>query len=121
MRLHLCAVRKSFQAVGLACYRTRSFPNHAPKLITGAIVTDAGLRLPNRRHFRIAMNISRMETAPSHQELHAVHARLLGQLTEAARVDDHWKTRLPAYKSLLNRIALRSEERLRGAIQQPGA
>jgi hypothetical protein len=119
MRFHLCVVKKSFQTVGLVCHKIRSFPKHAPKVITGVVLTDAGLRLPNRRHLRIAMNINRLDAAPSRQELQSVRARLLGQITEASRVDDHWKARLHAYKSLLNQIALRTDARLRDASEQP--
>jgi len=119
MHADLCAVKNSFRAVGLSCHKTRSFSKQVPKLITGAIVTSGGLRLPNRRHLRIAMNIGRLETASSHHDLQALRARLLGQLPEAARVDDRWKARLHGYKSLVSRIALITEGRLGDTLKQP--
>jgi hypothetical protein len=119
MHADLCAVKKSFPAVGLSCHKTRSFPKQVPKLITGTIFTSGGLRLPNRRHLRTAMNIGCLETASSHHDLQAFRARLLGQMTEAARADDHWKARLHGYKSLVSRIALATEGRLGDTLEQP--
>jgi hypothetical protein len=102
---HLCPIKKSFEAVGLLCHKTRFFQKHSPKLITGVIVTKQGLRLPNRRHRRIGEGIKRLCTASSQEERQAVSRTLLGQINEAAAIEERSKRRLPGLRSMIHRLA----------------
>lgn len=102
---HLCAVKKSFQSVGLACHKTRVFHRHAPKVITGAVVTERGLRLPNRRHRNIGEGINRLSEASSAPEIQSLSRKLLGQINEAAAIEERSKRRLPGLKRLVDRLS----------------
>jgi RNA-directed DNA polymerase len=59
----LCSITKTLRGVGLKCHKTHLFEKHSPKPVTGAIITDEGLRLPNRRHLKIAQGISSLGAA----------------------------------------------------------
>jgi RNA-directed DNA polymerase len=115
---HLCPVKKSFRAVGLSCHKTRVFPRHSPKLITGAIVTEQGLLLPNRRHRSIGEGIRRLSEASSHEELQTISRKILGQINEAAVIEERSKQRLPGLKGLIHRLSNRGRST---AFQMPSA
>jgi len=103
--LHLCFVKKSVLAAGLFCHKTRYFGPHQPKPVTGAIVRDDRLCLPNRRHLRIIEGIKRLEAASSLEEKHTISKRLLGQINEAASVELRSKVRLPGLRALVSRLS----------------
>ena len=104
-RSDLCPVMKSFKSVGLLCHKTRVFRRHSPKLVTGTIVTDHGLRLPNQGHLRISESFKCLNEASSHEELQAIAERLLGQINEAAVIEERSKARLPGLRGLVHRLS----------------
>jgi len=100
----LCAVTKTFRSAGLRCHKTRSFKKNSPKLVTGAIVTDEGLRLPNRRHLKISQGIAALAAAATLTEGHDISRKLLGQINEAACVEIRSARRRQGLKRLVDRL-----------------
>jgi hypothetical protein len=105
---HLCPVKRSFQSVGLKCHKVRSYGPHESSVVTGAVVTNDGLRLPRRRHQNIGDSLRRLREASSYEEIQAISRKLLGQINEAASVDERSRRKLPGLRGLISRIAERA-------------
>jgi hypothetical protein len=103
-RRSLCAVMKTLRSTGLKCHKTRSFRGDAAKLVTGIIVTEDGVCLPNRRHHRIAKALDALEKAPSRVEREEISRALLGQINEAANVEMRFKRRRAGLKKLVDQM-----------------
>jgi len=100
----LCAVTKTFRSAGLKCHKTRSFKKNSPKLVTGAIVMDDGLRRPHRRHLKIAQGIDALAAATTLDERQDISRKLLGQINEAACVEPRSERRRLGLKRLVTRL-----------------
>ena len=100
----LCSVTKAFRSVGLRCHKTRIFAKDSSKLVTGAIVTDQGLKLPNRRHLKIARGMEALGTASSREQREEISRKLLGQINEAASVEPRYKRRRLGLTKLVSRL-----------------
>ncbi len=53
----LCPTIKTFRGIGLKCHKTSCLRDVLQKTVTGVVVTEKGLCLPNRRHLGIAQGI----------------------------------------------------------------
>ncbi len=111
----LCAVTKTFRSIGLKCHKTRFFQKNSPKLVTGAIVTGDGLRLPNRRHLRITQQLAALGTTSGRNEREDISRKLLGQINEAASVEPRYKRRRLGLKKLIGRLIEGSESPPKGS------
>jgi len=101
---YLCAVTKTFRGVGLKCHKTRVFDKNSPKLVTGAIVTDEGLCLPNKRHLRIAQGIAVLGATSGRDEREGISRKLLGRINEAAHIEPRYKRRRRGLEKLVGRL-----------------
>jgi hypothetical protein len=106
----LCAITKTFLSVGLKCHKTRSFEKNSPKLVTGVIVADDGLRLPNRRHLKIAEGMAALGTTSDLDERLDISLKLWGQINEAACIDARYKRRRGGLKKLVGRLVQATEQ-----------
>lgn len=73
-------------------HKTKVFRPGQPRIVTGAAITIAGLRLPNRRQRSIAQDQTLFENLlPSRDKL-VVARRLTGRLYEASQIDSGWRS-----------------------------
>lgn len=103
MRLHLCPIKKTFGAAGMHIHKTKFFDG-GPAAVTGAIVKRDKLHLPNRRHQRIAEGIRSLGAEPSRAQRQSLSAKLIGQVHEAASVDEDWRLRARGYLRLISKL-----------------
>jgi hypothetical protein len=73
--------------IGLDYREEGCFKRGQPKTITGVIVTDDNLALPNRRHQAIIDCLLRWQTSTDPDERSQLGAQLLGRLGEADQID----------------------------------
>lgn len=100
----LCSVTKTLRSSGLKCHKTRLFEKDMPKAVTGAIIVESGLRLPNRRHLRIAQGISTLGSTLAKGDRETISRKLLGQINEAANVEARSKLRRVGLNRLVGRL-----------------
>ncbi|HEX4277309.1 MAG TPA: reverse transcriptase family protein [Bryobacteraceae bacterium] len=103
MRWHLCPIKKTFSSTGMRVHKNRFF-SEGPAAITGTIVKGDKLRLPNRRHQRIAEGIHTLGAEPSRSERQILSAKLIGQVHEAASVDEDCRARAHGYLRLISKL-----------------
>lgn len=87
----LSAVRKIIANHGLRSHKLRHLGPTRPKIVTGVMVTQEGLRLPNRRHQKIKEGYSALHTAQTPAEKLEVLTWLGSLLHEAAQIDQRHK------------------------------
>ena len=100
----LCPITKTLRSAGLKCHKTHLFEKESPKIVTGAIVTDRGLRLPNRRHLKIAQGIAALGATLAQHERESIFRKLTGQINEAANVEERSKLRRLGLNRLVRRL-----------------
>lgn len=103
MRLHMCPIKKSFKSVGLCVHKTKFFRT-GPASVTGTIIKADKLCLPNRRHKRIVDGIQLLADEPLWSERTRLSSMLIGQVHEAANVDDQWRGRATGYLQLISKL-----------------
>jgi hypothetical protein len=116
-RSHLCPIKKSFKSAGLKCHKVRCYGRRESSLVTGAMVTNDGLRLPNRRHLNIGDGFKRLGMASSQEEIQTISRKLLGQINEAASVEERSRRKLPGLRALIFRL---SERERRSGVSSGG-
>lgn len=77
-------------------HKTKLFRPGQPRVITGVVVTNRGLRLPNRRQVLIAEDQKLFDELPLGREKLTVARRLTGRLFEASQIDASWRARAEA-------------------------
>lgn len=103
----LAAARYVISKHGLRSHKLRHFGGKRPKIVTGVIVADDGLRLPNRRHRKIKDGYTALHRADTRQEKLAVLSWLGSLVHEAAQIDSrHWPSavQLDALRRHLNSL-----------------
>jgi hypothetical protein len=104
MRRHLCPIKKTFSSTGMRVHKTRFFKGGLAA-VTGTIIKGDRLHLPNRRHQRIAEGIRSLGLAPSEAERQGLLAKLIGQVHEAASVDEDCRARARGYLRIISKLA----------------
>ena len=74
--------------------KSKTFPAHKPKTVTGVIVTSDALRLPNSRHKQIHEARAAIRAAGGDGEQRSLRASLRGRLQEAGQIAN-WNVRNP--------------------------
>ena len=69
-------------------------------------LTIRGLRLPNRRHLKIAQGIATLGAALAQHERESISRKLTGQINEAANVEERSKLRRLGLNRLVSRLLL---------------
>lgn len=100
----LFEARKAIGKRHLHGHKTKLFRPGQPRVITGVVVTNSGLRLPNRRQVRIADDQKLFEDLPLGREKLNVAQRLTGRLFEASQIDAGWRVRAEAMAALRDNI-----------------
>lgn len=85
-------------------HKTKLFRPGQPRVITGVVVTNSGLRLPNRRQVRIADDQKLFDALPLGREKLNVARRLTGRLFEASQIDAGWRVRAEAMAAMRDDI-----------------
>lgn len=80
--------RRMIRASGLKTKneKSKTFPANKPRIVTGIVVAEGGLRTPNARHLEIHKDRRRLEMATSQHERSIVEASLRGRLQEVRNV-----------------------------------
>jgi hypothetical protein len=78
---------------GLRSHKIKMFPAGRPKIITGVIVCDSALKLPNKRHKAIADGFDLLSSATTPEEELAILNRLVSRLHEAGTIEPVFKAR----------------------------
>ncbi|MDF3606703.1 reverse transcriptase family protein [Paracoccus sp. DMF-8] len=86
------AAKKIIRSRHLHGHKTKVFRSGQPRIVTGAAVTSAGLRLPNRRQRSIAQDQTLFENLLPSREKLVVARRLAGRLYEASQIDPGWRS-----------------------------
>jgi len=100
----LCSITKTLRGAGLKCHKTHLFEKESPKVVTGAIIANDGLRLPNRRHLRITQGISLLGSTVAQNERETISRKLMGQINEAANVEERCKLRRLGLNRLVGQL-----------------
>jgi hypothetical protein len=100
----LCSITKTLRAAGVKCHKTHLFTSESPKSVTGAIISEGALWLPNRRHLKIVEGISALGAALSRDARESISQKLLGQINEAANVEARSKLRKLGLNRLVGRL-----------------
>lgn len=113
IRLHLCPIKKAFEDIGLRVHKTRFFGSR-PASVTGAIVKESSLFLPNRRHQKISDGLKQMTVEADENERLRLSSTIVGQIHEAANVDSRCRERTGNYLMLVARLLAKRGD---GSIQ----
>lgn len=100
----LFEARKAIGKRHLHGHKTKLFRPGQPRVITGVVVTNSGLRLPNRRQVRIAGDQKLFDALPLGREKLNVARRLTGRLFEASQIEAGWRVRAEAMAALRDDI-----------------
>lgn len=71
---------------GLQAHKSRTFAPDRPKLVTGAIVLQSGIRLPNARHHVVGKALDVADADPAAASLHELQ-KIRGRIAEARSID----------------------------------
>ncbi len=104
MGLPLALLKKAISSIGLSCHKTKRFSFDRPIVITGVVVAEGTLRLPNKRHLKIADNLRLMSDESDLDQRRILAPRLLGQINEAASVDERFSRRSQNLRNLVSRL-----------------
>jgi retron-type reverse transcriptase len=85
--LILGEARQIVAAYGMHSHKIRSFLRGQPRIVTGIVVTENGIRLPNRRHLKIKQQYEAVNCAGSDNEKLVLLPSLIGRVHEAAQID----------------------------------
>jgi RNA-directed DNA polymerase len=83
----MAAIRQIISAHGLRSHKLRHFAAKRPKIVTGVMVAQDGLRLPNRRHQRIKDGYTELHPATTSVDKLTVLNWLGSLVHEAAQID----------------------------------
>jgi hypothetical protein len=86
-------IRKIIGRYRLVAHKTRVFQAKQPKIVTGVAVTQAGLKLPNKRKKLIASSFVMLENCLTDRERVEALNVLTSRLHEAAQIDRSWKAK----------------------------
>jgi RNA-directed DNA polymerase len=103
VRWHFCPIKKTFASAGMTVHKTRFFYGR-PAPVTGAILSGDKVYLPNRRHLRIAEGIRLLTAEPLRSERRRLSAKLIGQVHEAASVDENCRARSRGYLRIISHL-----------------
>ncbi len=91
-------VRRIIGQYGLKTHKAKYFAARRPKVVTGVVVANGEVRLPNRRHLLIKQDYGKFLAAQTSDEKLSVLAVLISRVHEAAQIDStKW---LPKAKEL---------------------
>lgn len=85
-------VRDVIARHGLRSHKIRHFSGSRPKIITGVMVGQVDLCVPNRRHLRIRNGYSALHSATTDAERLDVLKSLCGLVHEAAQIEPRFRT-----------------------------
>jgi hypothetical protein len=80
-------MRKIVAAHGMRSHKVRLYQQGRPRTITGVVVTDKGLKLPNRRQLKIREQYHALNRAMSSEEKLTLLNPLISRLHEAAQIE----------------------------------
>lgn len=92
----------------LRSHKVRFFPNRRAKIVTGVVVHNGEVRLPNRRHLLLKEGFDALRAQETIVGKLDVLKRLMSRIYEAGQVDSTWLPRaqgLKAYRKMLKRSA----------------
>lgn len=92
-RAHLHTIRERIAASGLKSHKAKVIKPGRPRIVTGVIVTDTELRLPNRRHRAIAQGFAELELAVDAAAKLKILNPLISRLHEAGQIDTKFTQR----------------------------
>ncbi|MEO3431973.1 reverse transcriptase family protein [Inquilinus sp. CAU 1745] len=100
VRATLFRIRGIITKHGLHSHKCRYFPAGVPRIVTGTALTNAGVRLPHRRHLKIKKAFEALEDMPDGEARDKALNALRSRLYEAAQLEPVWGERA---RSLLPR------------------
>lgn len=110
---HLHDIRRQIAKTGLRSHKAKVIKPGNAKLVTGVIVTAAGIKLPNRRHEAIAKGFADLETCEGPEAELKILNPLISRLHEAGQIDRRFtqRARNLERRRVAAKAALLAEER----------
>lgn len=106
-------LQKIISAYGLRSHKIKMFPAGRPKIVTGVIVDERQIKLPNKRHKAIAEGFDQLSSSTTPAEELKILNRLLSRLHEAGMIEPAFKARargMEHKRSLARIAALQSQQ-----------
>lgn len=100
----LYEVRRIIASNGLKSHKARYFGPKRPKIVTGAVVGEAGLRLPNRRHLKIYQGYRALRGEADARKKLVLLTPLVSRLYEAAQVEARWLPKARAMTAMQRKL-----------------
>lgn len=99
-------IEKIIEASGLQIHmdKSRLYKKNQPKLITGVIVDENGIRVKNKHHKAIYHLFNELDCENSDKQLEKIRKKLIGQLNAAGQIESIFKERARNTYQLFNNI-----------------
>ncbi|WP_167730251.1 reverse transcriptase family protein [Terasakiella sp. SH-1] len=100
----LSKIRAIISRHGLRSHKSHYFPPKANKTITGVIIADGEMRLPNKRHLKIKKAFDAVNAADMSDEKLDLYKALISRVYEASQIEDKWEPRAVNLVSAQSRL-----------------
>lgn len=104
-RAVLRQVRKIIKTRGLDCHKEHFYESKQPKVVTGVIVNEKGILLPNKRHKQIYEEYLKVQTTADPVEQMTLLTTLLGRVNAASQVDAKFTKKAESLTQRLRRLS----------------
>ncbi|MBF0399694.1 MAG: RNA-directed DNA polymerase [Magnetococcales bacterium] len=104
-RKFLSDVRVIIRSHGLKSHKIHYFSSNMPRIVTGVVVTNSGIKLPNIRHKKIVDGYAQLQAALSDEEKLKLLPSLIGRINEAAQIDPRWTPKAKQLTLEMKRIS----------------